>query len=118
MTSTVDPFTPFVPPIIPWIRRRNNLFDYSPYFPHTWNHVHRASSCDFLTACFRVVITTAGSVPNVLVILTEDQGWADLSLQGNGNLSKPRLNAFATAGTRFKRLFDCTVYSPTTELSS
>ncbi len=33
--------------------------------------------------------------PNVLVILTDDQGWGDLSLHGNKNLSTPNIDALA-----------------------
>ena len=32
---------------------------------------------------------SAARRPNVIVILTEDQGWGDLSLNGNSNLTTP-----------------------------
>ncbi|MCH2123260.1 MAG: arylsulfatase [Pirellulaceae bacterium] len=51
--------------------------------------------------------------PNVVVILTDDQGWGDLSLNGNRNLKTPRIDALARAGTQFDRFFVCPVCSPT-----
>jgi arylsulfatase A-like enzyme len=51
--------------------------------------------------------------PNVLVILTDDQGWGDLSAHGNTNLSTPHLDALATGGATFERFFVSPVCSPT-----
>ena len=51
--------------------------------------------------------------PNVIVILTDDQGWGDLSLNGNKNLATPEIDALARAGTQFDRFFVCPVCSPT-----
>ena len=51
--------------------------------------------------------------PNVIVILTDDQGWGDLSLNGNGNLATPEIDALARAGARFDRFYVCPVCSPT-----
>ena len=33
--------------------------------------------------------------PNVVVFLTDDQGWGDLSLNGNTNLSTPNIDSLA-----------------------
>ncbi len=51
--------------------------------------------------------------PNVLVILTDDQGWGDLSVNGNTNLSTPNVDRLAGAGAAFDRFFVCPVCSPT-----
>jgi arylsulfatase A-like enzyme len=51
--------------------------------------------------------------PNVLVLLADDQGWGDLSLHGNTNLSTPNLDALARAGAQFERFFVSPVCSPT-----
>lgn len=51
--------------------------------------------------------------PNVVVILTDDQGWGDLSLHGNKNLSTPNIDSLAKVGARFDRFFVCPVCSPT-----
>ncbi|HKB02580.1 MAG TPA: arylsulfatase [Gemmataceae bacterium] len=56
---------------------------------------------------------TAADRPNVLVILTDDQGWGDLSLNGNTNLKTPNVDSLARDGARFDRFFVQPVCSPT-----
>ena len=56
---------------------------------------------------------TAADRPNVVVILTDDQGWGDLSCNGNQNLSTPHIDGLARAGASFDRFFVCPVCSPT-----
>lgn len=51
--------------------------------------------------------------PNVVVILTDDQGWGDLSIHGNSNLSTPNIDALATEGARFDYFYVCAVCAPT-----
>ncbi len=51
--------------------------------------------------------------PNVVVILTDDQGWGDLSINGNTNLSTPNIDSIGRDGARFDRFFVCPVCSPT-----
>src|SRR5436853_6642885 len=51
--------------------------------------------------------------PNVVVILTDDQGWGDLSINGNTNLSTPHLDSLAKDGAIFDRFFVQPVCSPT-----
>lgn len=51
--------------------------------------------------------------PNVVVVLSDDQGWGDLSLNGNGNLSTPNIDGLARDGARFDRFYVCPVCSPT-----
>lgn len=55
----------------------------------------------------------AAEKPNVIVILTDDQGWGDLSLNGNTNLSTPNIDRLAEAGATFDRFYVCPVCSPT-----
>ncbi|MGB7342856.1 MAG: arylsulfatase, partial [Pirellulaceae bacterium] len=47
------------------------------------------------------------------VILTDDQGWGDLSLHGNENLSTPNLDSIAKAGVSFENFYVCAVCAPT-----
>jgi len=49
----------------------------------------------------------------VLIVLTDDQGWGDLSIHGNGNLETPNIDQLAKEGTRFDRFFVCPVCAPT-----
>lgn len=55
----------------------------------------------------------AASRPNVIVILTDDQGWGDLSLHGNRNLRTPHIDSLATGGAQCDRFYVCPVCSPT-----
>lgn len=53
------------------------------------------------------------SHPNVLVILTDDQGWGDLSTNGNRDIATPRIDSLAQDGLKFDRFYVCAVCSPT-----
>ena len=53
------------------------------------------------------------SRPNVLVVLTDDQGWGDLSLHGNPNLQTPHIDSLARDGVQIKNFYVCAVCSPT-----
>lgn len=55
----------------------------------------------------------AATKPNVVVILTDDQGWGDLSLNGNTNLDTPNIDSLAADGASFDRFYVCPVCSPT-----
>jgi arylsulfatase A-like enzyme len=55
----------------------------------------------------------ADEQPNVVVILTDDQGWGDLSLHGNPNLSTPRIDSLARDGAQISHFYVCPVCSPT-----
>lgn len=56
---------------------------------------------------------SAARHPNIVVVLTDDQGWGDLSLNGNTNLSTPNVDRLAAEGAAFDRFFVCPVCSPT-----
>lgn len=56
---------------------------------------------------------SAADKPNVVVILSDDQGWGDLSLNGNTNLSTPNIDSLAREGASFDRFYVCPVCSPT-----
>ena len=51
--------------------------------------------------------------PNVIVMLADDQGWGDLSLHGNSNLSTPHIDSLARDGAMFKHFYVCSVCAPT-----
>lgn len=52
-------------------------------------------------------------VPNVLVILTDDQGWGDLSVSGNTNLATPHIDSLARDGATLDHFYVCQVCAPT-----
>ena len=64
----------------------------------------------FLLACSLPLL---GKSPNVLVFLSDDQGWGDLSSSGNGDLATPHVDSLAREGASFERFFVCAVCSPT-----
>ena len=51
--------------------------------------------------------------PNVVIILADDQGWGDLSINGNTNLATPHIDSLARTGAMFDRFYACPVCSPT-----
>ncbi len=51
--------------------------------------------------------------PNIVIILSDDQGWGDLSVNGNTNLSTPNIDKLAETGVTFERFYVCPVCSPT-----
>src|SRR5436305_13562235 len=56
---------------------------------------------------------SAADRPNVVILLADDQGWGDLSVHGNTNLSTPNIDSLARDGALFDRFFVCPVCSPT-----
>jgi arylsulfatase A-like enzyme len=55
----------------------------------------------------------AKSRPNIVVILTDDQGFGDLSIQGNPVLETPNIDALARSGATMKSFYVSPVCSPT-----
>ena len=51
--------------------------------------------------------------PNVLIFLSDDQGWGDLSVHGNSQLRTPNIDSLARDGALFDRFYVCPVCSPT-----
>ncbi|MEM1227445.1 MAG: arylsulfatase [Planctomycetota bacterium] len=66
-----------------------------------------------------VLIALAGAAistaerPNFIVILTDDQGWGDLSIHGNTSISTSNIDRMAKSGARFDRFYVSPVCSPT-----
>ena len=51
--------------------------------------------------------------PNIVIIITDDQGWGDISLHGNTNLHTPNIDALAQNGAQFSNFYVQPVCSPT-----
>jgi arylsulfatase A-like enzyme len=51
--------------------------------------------------------------PNVLIFLSDDQGWGDLSIHGNTQVQTPNIDSLARDGALFERFYVCAVCSPT-----
>lgn len=57
--------------------------------------------------------THAQKKPNVVFILTDDQGWGDLSLHGNPWLETPQLDVLAESGHQVKNFYVSPLCAPT-----
>lgn len=51
--------------------------------------------------------------PNVVIFLADDQGWGDLSVNGNTNVRTPNIDSLARDGATFDRFYVCAVCAPT-----
>ena len=62
---------------------------------------------------FRKLAAQTKQRPNIVVILSDDQGWGDLRLHGNLNIETPNIDSVARDGAMFERFFVCAVCAPT-----
>lgn len=51
--------------------------------------------------------------PNIIIIITDDQGWGDLSVNGNTNLHTPNIDRLAQGGAQFGNFYVSPVCSAT-----
>jgi len=51
--------------------------------------------------------------PNIILIITDDQGWGDIHSHGNDLIDTPVLDKLAAEGARFDRFFVSSVCAPT-----
>ncbi len=66
------------------------------------------------TAAYTGSSTTQAAAPNILVILTDDQGYHDVSYYGTKDLRTPNMDQLARDGMRFDNFYaNCPVCSPT-----
>ena len=67
------------------------------------------------TKAFALAITTV-TAPNVVIIVTDDQGWGDVGYHtpvGQVPIQTPNMDSFATTGIRLERFYATTVCSVT-----
>ena len=53
------------------------------------------------------------SRPNILLVMTDDQGWWDLGMRGNQDIETPVLDAFSRESVDFTRFYAAPVCAPT-----
>src|SRR3954453_5826678 len=63
--------------------------------------------CALSTPCL------ARSKPNVIVLITDDQGYGDLGCHGNPVLKTPNIDGFAKQAAQLTNFYVCPVCSPT-----
>jgi arylsulfatase A-like enzyme len=67
-----------------------------------------------IVTCFPCVAATGSArPPNLVILLADDQGWGDLSLNGNPNLRTPNIDSLARSGAVLERFYVCPVCAPT-----
>ena len=64
-------------------------------------------------SCLSGCMTQTEKHPNIIIIISDDQGWGDLSVNGNTNLHTPNIDNLANSGARFNHFYVCPVSSPT-----
>lgn len=57
--------------------------------------------------------SAAAEKPNILLILTDDQGWWDLGMRGNQDIDTPVLDRFSRESVDFVRFYAAPVCAPT-----
>ena len=53
-----------------------------------------------------VAMLSAAPRPNIIFVITDDQGYGDFSIHGNPHLQTPHIDNLARTGVRFDRFFD------------
>ena len=67
-----------------------------------------------MTICLAIShIALAKSRPNIIVMLSDDQGWGDFSIHGNTDIETPNIDKLAESGAQFDRFFVCSLCAPT-----
>lgn len=56
---------------------------------------------------------TAQARPNIVLILADDQGWGDLSMNGNTNVRTPNIDRIGKEGAQFSRFYVSPLCAPT-----
>lgn len=61
----------------------------------------------FVAGCLPVSVTADDRLrsPNVIMLMSDDQGWGDVGFNGNRVIKTPNLDAMASAGVRFERFY-------------
>ncbi len=77
------------------------------------NLSRRALLATLGSAIPRLTGAPPSGAPNIVVILADDQGWGDLSVNGNRNLSTPRIDSLAHDGAMLEQFYVCAVCAPT-----
>jgi arylsulfatase A len=61
----------------------------------------------------RAQSTPPSRPPNIILLLTDDQGYGDIGIHGNDKIQTPNLDRFATEGVEFTRFYVSPVCAPT-----
>ena len=73
----------------------------------------RLVMCVLLLVVTTTAVCRASENPNILLIMTDDQGWGDVQLHGNDKLDTASLDRLAASGAQFVRFFVSPMCGPT-----
>ncbi|HUV62413.1 MAG TPA: arylsulfatase [Sedimentisphaerales bacterium] len=73
----------------------------------------QSCAAGLLLPCFRPAGASSSRLPNVVLILSDDQGFGDIHSHGNDKIHTPVLDRLAAQGARFDRFFVSPVCAPT-----
>ncbi len=62
---------------------------------------------------FVLPIVSAAEQPNILFVLTDDQGWWDVGMRGNEDIDTPVMDRLSREGVDFHRFYAAPVCAPT-----
>ncbi|QDT00917.1 sulfatase-like hydrolase/transferase [Adhaeretor mobilis] len=64
------------------------------------------SICSLCFGSFKLLAAEEGQgTPNVILIMSDDQGWGDVGFNGNTDIQTPNLDSMARNGVRFDRFY-------------
>lgn len=67
----------------------------------------------FSFSCFLADFQALSQKPNIIIILSDDQGWGDLGFNGNSSVATPNIDKLAKGGIILNKFFVSPVCSPT-----
>ncbi len=67
----------------------------------------------FLVSSFILLQSSYAAQPNVLLIITDDQGYGDFSIHGNPHLQTPHIDQLGRSGVQFERFYVNSFCAPT-----
>ena len=68
----------------------------------------------FIISCSKAeMLKVRSDKPNIVIFLSDDQGWGDLSYTGNKNIKTPNIDSLGKTGVIFDNFYVCAVCSPT-----
>src|SRR5215212_510378 len=84
----------------------------------SWFHKPTAFLLPFLCALCALCGSTASAFaaparpPNIVLVMTDDQGWFELGVNGNHVIETPNMDRLAADGVRFTHFYACPVCTP------
>ncbi len=62
-------------------------------------------ACVVGAVCLPLLSQAAAKAPNIIMIMSDDQGWGDIGFNGHPDLKTPHLDKMAESGVKFERFY-------------